>query len=113
MTAGSFEDGRPDVPGGLAGTAERVLVVGAGIAGLTVANALAHVGVECVVLEARDRIGGRLHTVDRSAGLTWRSRPTSGLTRRSWLTCGPASPDASRPTCGPHPAPAAGMRAGP
>jgi polyamine oxidase len=40
------------------------VVVGAGIAGLTVANALAHAGVECVVLEARDRIGGRLHTID-------------------------------------------------
>jgi monoamine oxidase len=39
-------------------------VVGAGIAGLTVANALTHAGVEVVVLEARDRIGGRLHTVD-------------------------------------------------
>jgi polyamine oxidase len=41
-----------------------VIVVGAGIAGLTVANALAHAGTECVVLEARDRIGGRLHTAD-------------------------------------------------
>jgi monoamine oxidase len=41
----------------------RVVVVGAGIAGLTAANALAGAGVECVVLEARDRIGGRLHTV--------------------------------------------------
>ena len=37
---------------------------GAGIAGLTAANALTHAGVECVVLEARDRIGGRLRTVD-------------------------------------------------
>jgi polyamine oxidase len=41
-----------------------VIVVGAGIAGLTVANALTHAGVDVVVLEARDRIGGRLHTVD-------------------------------------------------
>ena len=41
-----------------------MVVVGAGIAGLTVANALAHGGIECVVVEARDRIGGRLHTVD-------------------------------------------------
>jgi len=64
MSAGSFDDGQADGPRGLAGTPGRVLVVGAGIAGLTVANALAHGGVECVVLEARDRIGGRLHTVD-------------------------------------------------
>jgi monoamine oxidase len=48
----------------VAGPVERVVVVGAGIAGLTVANALTHSRVECVVLEARDRIGGRLHTVD-------------------------------------------------
>jgi monoamine oxidase len=40
------------------------VVVGAGISGLTVASALTRAGVECVVLEARDRIGGRLHTVD-------------------------------------------------
>ena len=39
-------------------------MVGAGIAGLAVANALANAGVECVVVEARRRIGGRLHTVD-------------------------------------------------
>jgi monoamine oxidase len=41
-----------------------VVVIGAGIAGLTVANALTHGGIECVVVEARDRIGGRLHTVN-------------------------------------------------
>ena len=64
LTAEGFDDGRTDVPGGVAGPVERVVVVGAGIAGLTVANALTHSGVECVVLEARDRIGGRLHTVD-------------------------------------------------
>jgi monoamine oxidase len=43
---------------------ERVIIIGAGIAGLTVANALTAAGVECVVVEARDRIGGRLHTVE-------------------------------------------------
>ena len=83
MTAGSFDDGRMDVPGGLAGTAERVLVVGAGIAGLTVANALAHGGVECLVLEARGRIGGRLHTVDLAGspvdlGGSWIHMPGGG-----------------------------------
>jgi polyamine oxidase len=62
--AESFDDERAGIPAGAAQPVERVVVVGAGIAGLTAANALAHGGVECVVMEARDRIGGRLHTVD-------------------------------------------------
>jgi monoamine oxidase len=48
------------VPGALG----RVLVVGAGMAGLTFANALRNAGVEVLVLEARERIGGRLWTRD-------------------------------------------------
>ena len=60
----SFDDGSPEIPGGIVGRVERVLVIGAGIAGLTVANALAHAAVDCVVLEARNRIGGRLYTGD-------------------------------------------------
>ncbi|HMK93046.1 MAG TPA: FAD-dependent oxidoreductase, partial [Thermoleophilia bacterium] len=59
-----FDDGRHQPPGGIAAPVERVVVVGAGIAGLTVANALAHAGIECIVLEARERAGGRLHTID-------------------------------------------------
>ena len=43
---------------------DRVVVVGAGIAGLAAASRLRRAGIACVVLEARDRIGGRLHTVD-------------------------------------------------
>jgi polyamine oxidase len=64
LAAESFDDGRADVPGGVTRPVGRVLVVGAGIAGLTVANALTRAGTECAVLEARDRIGGRLHTAD-------------------------------------------------
>ena len=41
-----------------------MIVVGAGIAGLTVANALTAAGVDCVVVEARERIGDRLQTVE-------------------------------------------------
>ena len=41
-----------------------VIVVGAGMAGIAAANALAHAGIDVVVIEARTRIGGRLNTVD-------------------------------------------------
>jgi monoamine oxidase len=83
MTAEHFDDRRGDVPAGVSGPVERVVVVGAGIAGLTAANALAHGGVECVLLEARDRIGGRLHTVDLAGspvdlGGSWIHMPGGG-----------------------------------
>ncbi len=45
----------------------QVVVIGAGVAGLTAARLLAGAGYNVVVLEARDRIGGRVHT-DRSDG---------------------------------------------
>ena len=41
-----------------------VVVLGAGIAGLAAAERLGAAGRRVVVLEARDRIGGRIHTVD-------------------------------------------------
>src|SRR5258708_29713683 len=39
------------------------VVIGAGAAGIAAARHLADLGVSVVVLEARDRIGGRAHTV--------------------------------------------------
>ncbi|MEZ0340670.1 flavin monoamine oxidase family protein [Mycobacterium sp. pV006] len=39
----------------------RVIVVGAGLAGLTAAAELTQSGADVVVLEARDRVGGRVH----------------------------------------------------
>src|SRR5690349_12431356 len=41
---------------------KRVLVVGAGMAGLAAARALTDRGLEVVVIEGRDRIGGRVET---------------------------------------------------
>jgi monoamine oxidase len=42
--------------------ARRVVVVGAGFAGLAAADALAGRGTEVIVFEARDRVGGRVHS---------------------------------------------------
>jgi monoamine oxidase len=49
------------------GMQRKVIVIGAGISGLAAARALVDEGHEVVVLEARDRIGGRVWT-DRSLG---------------------------------------------
>jgi monoamine oxidase len=43
----------------------RVVVIGAGLAGLTVAYELGKLGYKCQVLEARARPGGRVHTIRR------------------------------------------------
>src|SRR5687768_6969263 len=55
-------------PFGLSGKVSgvRVVILGAGLAGMTVAYELGKVGFDCRVLEARPRPGGRVHTVRRS-----------------------------------------------
>jgi monoamine oxidase len=71
--------------------AERVLVVGAGVAGLAAARELARSGYAVTVLEARERLGGRIWT-DRSwpgvaldLGAAWihgtRGNPIASLAR--------------------------------
>lgn len=52
----------------LAAGHRRVAVIGAGMAGLSAASRLAQAGLEVVVHEARDRIGGRILT-DRNSGV--------------------------------------------
>ena len=48
-------------------TKTKVVVMGGGISGLSAARLLRKNGVDVVVLEARDRVGGRTHTISDSA----------------------------------------------
>ena len=45
-----------------------VVVVGAGYSGLSAARSLVDAGLDVVVVEARDRVGGRVHTVTTPTG---------------------------------------------
>ncbi len=72
-----------------AAAAKRIVVVGAGIAGLTAAQTLRQQGHSVTVVEARDRLGGRLWTSNRwqqmpvDLGATWihgaKDNPLSAL----------------------------------
>ncbi|HKB66428.1 MAG TPA: NAD(P)/FAD-dependent oxidoreductase [Pyrinomonadaceae bacterium] len=46
---------------------QSVLILGAGAAGLAAARDLAAAGIEVIVIEARDRVGGRVHTQHNSS----------------------------------------------
>ena len=48
-----------------------VAIIGAGAAGLGAANALKNSGLSVLVLEARDRVGGRAHTIMASPEITF------------------------------------------
>src|SRR5213592_4471442 len=45
------------------GKARKVVILGAGLAGMTTAYELGKLGYDCTVLEARNRSGGRVWTV--------------------------------------------------
>src|SRR6478735_11869258 len=48
-----------------------VAIIGAGAAGLGAAHALKNSGLSVIVLEARDRVGGRAHTIMASPDVTF------------------------------------------
>ena len=48
-----------------------VAIIGAGAAGLGAANALKNSGLSVIVLEARNRVGGRAHTIQAAPDVTF------------------------------------------
>lgn len=63
MTHGAWDDGIRAARLAVQAGARRVIVIGAGCAGLGAARHLRASGVDCVVIEARERIGGRTHSL--------------------------------------------------
>ena len=73
------------------GQPERVIVVGAGLAGVAAARALHDRGYEVIILEGRDRVGGRCFTVDGiDYGAHWihgtEGNPITNLAHRLGIT---------------------------
>ncbi len=74
---------------------QRVIVIGAGMAGLTAAKYLSNSGFDTIVLDGKDYIGGRTHTIDLSGatvdlGAAWihgpRNHPAAMLAKKSGIS---------------------------
>ena len=83
-------------PGARHGT--KVIILGAGMAGLSAAYELCKAGYDCVMLEARDRVGGRNWTLRPGARLDMSdgSRQICDFDEGLLLECGPGA--ASQPS---------------
>lgn len=72
----AYESGQKAAAAVIATEANRIAIIGAGISGLAAAQILAKAGLTVTIFEARDRIGGRVWTVDDlgtplDAGAAW------------------------------------------
>ena len=72
--------GPPQLPQG-SGAGKTVIILGAGIGGLTAAYELVRAGYRCQILESQDRAGGRNHTARRGSVIIEES-PEHGTVRQ-------------------------------
>jgi polyamine oxidase len=68
MTHGAYEEGVRAAHWSLTQGHRNVVVIGAGMAGLAAARQLHDHGVNCIVVEARHRTGGRIHSTTVGGG---------------------------------------------
>ena len=83
--------GMPDLaPGSGAGT--KVIILGAGVAGLSAAYELGKAGYDCTILEARDRTGGRNFTVRKGTEIVMNdgSKQVCAFDDGHYFNAGPA-----------------------
>lgn len=74
------------------GRGTKVLILGAGIAGLVAAYEMRRAGFDCTVIEARERPGGRNWTLRRGSKLVFNDGTTQECTfdEGNYFNCGPA-----------------------
>lgn len=74
------------------GRGTKVVILGAGIAGLVSAYEMRRAGFDCTVLEARERPGGRNWTLRRGSKLVFNDGTTQDCTfdEGNYFNCGPA-----------------------
>ena len=59
-----------------------VVIVGGGFAGLSIAKEFSRVGIDFAILEARDRIGGRVFTHQLEENITIDPRPSLHMMKK-------------------------------
>ena len=75
-----------------AGNGKRVLILGAGLAGMAAAYELGKLGYQCTILEARERAGGRCWTIRNGSANIETGQPmhTAGFDKGQYFNAGPS-----------------------
>jgi monoamine oxidase len=75
-----------------AGNGRRVLILGAGLAGMAAAYELGKLGYQCTILEARERAGGRCWTIRKGSSNIETGQPqhTAGFDEGQYFNAGPS-----------------------